>query len=327
MKFNCAPSRLTAMPKWTESPSEVRDVWQYIRELGGLVPLSDTAATLQQLHPGLVELPPMPQNYAASTNPERSLLRSIIARVEFHRRHHRHYHVIHRVVEAVGGWDAVVLLLAPIMAEWENRGASTDEAAILLGGHVPESCRTSPDGLNWGGSYGGGAPEPFSNRKHGKRELMRTIYRLAIELPLGAAWFADVVPLASAESGISLAENNAEQLRKRARLENSNPNAFTSGEVSAAVLSASAGPAVPASSRLPDAALAREMSTATLTSAHQTVGGDVPTENLERHASPERTTNDGEAAVASNTSRELLEVKQQQAAAPRPDARVRSHER
>ena len=258
MKFNCAPSRLTAMPKWTESPSEVRDVWQYIRELGGLVPLSDTAATLQQLHPGLVELPPMPQNYAASTNPERSLLRSIIARVEFHRRHHRHYHVIHRVVEAVGGWDAVVLLLAPIMAEWENRGASTDEAAILLGGHVPESCRTSPDGLNWGGSYGGGAPEPFSDRKHGKRQLMRTIYRLAIELPLGAAWFADVVPLASAESGISLAENNAEQLRKRARLENSNPNAFTSGEVSAAVLSASAGPAVQASSRLPDAALARE---------------------------------------------------------------------
>ena len=142
----------------------------------------------------------------------------------------------------MGGWDAVVLLLAPIMAEWENRGASTDEAAILLGGHVPESCRTSPDGLNWGGSYGGGAPEPFSDRKHGKRELMRTIYRLAIELPLGAAWFADVVPLASAESGISLAENNAEQLRKRARLENSNPNAFTSGEVSAAVLSASAGP-------------------------------------------------------------------------------------
>ena len=48
------------------------------------------------------ELPPMPQNYAASTNPERSLLRSIIARVKFHRRHHRHYHVIHRVVEAVG---------------------------------------------------------------------------------------------------------------------------------------------------------------------------------------------------------------------------------
>ena len=59
----------------------------------------------------------------------------------------------------------------------------------------------------------------------------------------------------------------------------------------------------------------RSLSTATLTSAHQTVGGDVPTENLERHASPERTTNVGEAAVASNTSRELLEVKQQQAAA------------
>jgi hypothetical protein len=26
LKFNCAPSWLTAMPKWNESPAEVRDV-------------------------------------------------------------------------------------------------------------------------------------------------------------------------------------------------------------------------------------------------------------------------------------------------------------
>ena len=43
-----------------------------------------------------------------------------------------------------------------------------------------------------------------------------------------------------------------------------------------------------------ETAVDRSLSTATLTSAHQTVGGDVPTENLERHASQERTTSTGE---------------------------------
>ena len=111
------------MPKWNESPAEVRDVWLYIRGLGGLLPLSHTAETLKQLHPGLVELPPIPQSYATMTHPERSLFRSIIARVEFHHRHHKHYHVIHRVVEGVGGWDAVVLLLTHM--------ALTDKACNL----------------------------------------------------------------------------------------------------------------------------------------------------------------------------------------------------
>ena len=177
----------------TTRPNQVRDVWSALGQLGGVAKIAFKFTNWQssEAHAWLkTSLPIVPNSYSHLEHPRRDFEQAVVQRVSFYERNRNGFPAVSRIVGLLGGWDAVQILVRQALAgQLGSPPTAENQMGVVVSEmlkHVSTTHRDTPEGVNWGrGAH------MYSDRKHGKRDLLRAVVHVALELPFGVLWLGE----------------------------------------------------------------------------------------------------------------------------------------